>query len=271
MPDEATPTQPQKKSGWIEAFRAMPNDSTQKTLIVALALCLVCSILVSTAAVALKPLQVRNQELDKQVNLLEVAGLLRPGKSIDELFKQVEPKVVDLATGKYVESIDPTEYDQRLAAKDPQQSVEIPPDRDLAGIRRRAKYASVYLVKEGDKTKYLILPIHGAGLYSVLYGFLALESDGNTVFGLQYYEQGETAGLGSEVTNPKWRSKWKGKRLFDDRGALQIEVTKGASGDFQVDALSGATLTSRGVTNMLHYWLGKDGFGPYLKQFRSQG
>ena len=114
------------------------------------------------------------------------------------------------------------------------------------------------------------MPIHGAGLYSVLYGFLALESDGNTVFGLQYYEQGETPGLGGEVNNPNWRSKWEGKRLFDDQGTLQIEVIKGASGDFQVDALSGATLTSRGVTNMLHYWLGEDGFGPYLKQFRSQ-
>ncbi len=266
MPDEPAPTQPKKKSG----FRALPNDSTGKTLIVAFALCLVCSVLVSTASVVLRPLQVRNQELDRKANILGVAGLLRPGQSIDELFQQVEPKVVDLATGEYVGSIDAALYDQRLAAKDPDRSIEIPPGRDIAGIRRRAKYATAYLVEDGDKTKNLILPIHGAGLYSVLYGFLALESDGNTVFGLQYYEQGETPGLGGEVNNPNWRSKWEGKRLFDDEGTLQIEVIKGASGDFQVDALSGATLTSRGVTNMLHYWLGEDGFGPYLKQFRSQ-
>ena len=266
----------QKRSGLIGTFLALPNDNTVKTLVVALLLCLVCSVLISTAAVSLKPLQVANRDLDRKRIILEVTKLMRAGPSIDELFKQVEPKVVDLATGKYVDSIDPNQYDQRKAAKDPLQSVAISQDRDIAHIKRRAKYATVYLYKENDKVKYFVLPIHGYGLFSTLYGFLVLESDANTVFGLQYYEQGETPGLGGEVDNPKWREKWHGKLVYDSQGAPQIKLVKGAvtpddpNAKFHVDGLAGATLTTNGVTNMMHYWLGKDGFGTYLQKFQSK-
>lgn len=266
----------QDRSGFLANFLALPNDSTLKTLVVAVALCLVCSVLVSTAAVTLKPLQATNRDLDKKKNILEVTQLLQPGKSIDDLFKQIEPKVVDLATGEYVESIDPTQYDQRKAAKDPGQNVAIPPDRDVAQIRQRAKYATVYLLKEDDQTKLYILPIHGYGLWSTLYGFLVLEADANTVFGLQYYEHFETPGLGGEVDNPKWRKLWHGKLVYDKTGAQKIQLVKGRVGPddpqarFHVDGLAGATLTANGVTNMLRYWLGEDGFAPYLKRFHSK-
>ena len=275
MPSDTVPTPP--RTGWLATFRNMPNDSTQKTLIVALALCLVCSILVSTAAVKLQPLQARNQELDRKKIILEVAGLLKPGVSIDELFKQVEPKVVDLSTGEYVDSMDPNQYDQRQAAKDPEMSVEIPPDRDIAQIRRRAKHAVVYLVKEEGQTKLILLPVHGYGLWSTMYAYIALERDANTIFGLRFYEQGETAGLGAEIDNPRWRNNWTGKVVYGEAEKPQIRVIKGAvaPGDpeakFKIDGLAGATLTVNGVTNLIHYWLGPEGFGTYLKKFRSAG
>ncbi len=193
----------QKRPGLIGRFLALPNDSTVKTLVVALLLCLVCSVLLSTAAVSLKPLQVANRDLDRKRIILEVTKLMRAGTSLDELFKQVEPKVVDLATGKYVDSIDPNQYDQRKAAKDPLQNVAIPQDRDIAHIKRRAKYATVYLYKEKDKVKYFVLPIHGYGLWSTLYGFLVLEGDANTVFGLQYYEQGGNPGVRRRSRQPE--------------------------------------------------------------------
>jgi Na+-transporting NADH:ubiquinone oxidoreductase subunit C len=255
----------------------MPNDSTRKTLIVALALCLVCSILVSTAAVKLQPLQQRNQELDRKKIILEVAGLLKPGVSIDELFKQVEPKVVDLSTGEYVDTMDPNQYDQRQAVKDPEMSVKIPPDRDIAQIRRRAKYAVVYLVKEEGQTKLILLPVYGYGLWSTMYAYIALERDANTIFGLRFYEQGETAGLGAEIDNPRWRNNWNGKVVYGEAEKPQIRVIKGvvAPGDpeakFKIDGLAGATLTANGVTNLIHYWLGPEGFGTYLKKFRPAG
>jgi len=275
VPSDAVPTPP--RTGWLATFRNMPNDSTRKTLIVALALCLVCSILVSTAAVKLQPLQQRNQELDRKKIILEVAGLLKPGVSIDELFKQVEPKVVDLSTGEYVDTMDPNQYDQRQAAKDPEMSVKIPPDRDIARIRRRAKHAVVYLVKEEGQTKLILLPVHGYGLWSTMYAYIALERDANTIFGLRFYEQGETAGLGAEIDNPRWRNNWTGKVVYGEAEKPQIRVIKGAvaPGDpeakFKIDGLAGATLTANGVTNLIHYWLGPEGFGTYLKKFRSAG
>ena len=275
MPSDAVPTPP--RTGWLATFRNMPNDSTQKTLIVALALCLVCSILVSTAAVKLQPLQQRNQELDRKKIILEVAGLLKPGVSIDELFKQVEPKVVDLSTGEYVDTMNPNQYDQRQAARDPEMSVKIPPDRDSAQIRRRAKYAVVYLVKEEGQTKLILLPVHGYGLWSTMYAYIALERDANTIFGLRFYEQGETAGLGAEIDNPRWRNNWTGKVVYGEAEKPQIRVIKGtvAPGDpeakFKIDGLAGATLTANGVTNLIHYWLGPEGFGTYLKKFRPAG
>ena len=275
MPSDAVPTPP--RTGWLATFRNMPNDSTRKTLIVALALCLVCSILVSTAAVKLQPLQQRNQELDRKKIILEVAGLLKPGVSIDELFKQVEPKVVDLSTGEYVDTMDPNQYDQRQAAKDPEMSVKIPPDRDIAQIRRRSKYAVVYLVKEEGQTKLILLPVHGYGLWSTMYAYIALKRDANTIFGLRFYEQGETAGLGAEIDNPRWRNNWTGKVVYGEAEKPQIRVIKGAvaPGDpeakFKIDGLAGATLTANGVTNLIHYWLGPEGFGTYLKKFRPAG
>ena len=277
MPSSPTnPSAGPKRSGLVATFLALPNDSTLKTLGVALLLCLVCSVLISTAAVSLKPLQIANQELDRKKNILEATKLMQEGKTIDELFKQIEPKVVDLATGQYVESIDPNQYDQRKAAKDPAENVTIPPDRDIAQIRQRAKYATVYLYKEDDQVKYIVLPIHGYGLWSTLYGFLVLEGDANTIFGLQYYEHLETAGLGGEVDNPRWREKWHGKLVYDQGGNTRIQLVKGVvTGDdpnaqFHVDGLAGATLTADGVTNMMQYWLGEDGFGRYLQRFHNK-
>lgn len=255
-----------------------PNDSTKKTLFVAVALCLVCSVLVSGAAVVLKPMQDANKALDKKRNILQIAGLLEEGKSIDELFKQIEPRIIDMTTGQYVDKdMNATTYDQRKAANDPKQNITLKKEDDIAGIKRRAKLTSVYLVKEGDKVKSIILPVHGYGLWSTLYGFLALEADARTVVGLGFYEHAETPGLGGEVDNPEWRNKWTGKEVYDANNKIIIKIIKGSVGPdtpdarAKVDGLSGATLTSRGVENMLHYWLSEQGFATYLSNIRSKG
>jgi Na+-transporting NADH:ubiquinone oxidoreductase subunit C len=152
----------------------------------------------------------------------------------------------------------------------------VPPDQDIAKIKRQAKYAPVYLVKEDDTVKTIILPVHGYGLWSTMYGFLAIESDLNTVVGLKFYDQKETPGLGGEVENPLWRAQWEAKKIHDDDGELRIEVLKGTvdktreESQYQVDGLAGSTITSRGVTNLLRYWLGENGFGPYLDQLSTE-
>ena len=258
----------------IRDFLDMPNDSTQKTVIVATLLCLVCSVLVSGAAVALKPIQDANKALDKKKNILQIAGLMEEGKTVDELFGQVEARVVDLESGNYAKDVDPTTFDARAASVDPAQNVVLTKEQDIASIKRRAKYATVYLVRGvKDKVEKIILPVSGYGLWSTLHGFMALSNDANTVTGFGFYEHAETPGLGGEVDNPKWKALWQGKQVFDEQGSIAIDVVKSAKPDskYQVDALSGATLTSNGVKNLVHYWAGEHGFGPYLQKARSGG
>jgi len=261
----------------ISKFLALPNDSRAKTLVVAFVLCLVCSILVSTAAVALKPLQEANKALDRKRNILEIAGMMQPGASIDELFSGIEQRVVDLQTGRFADDMDPAKYDQRKAAKDPAVSVALSRDDDIASIRRQARYATVYMVREDGRLKTIILPVHGYGLWSTMYGFVALEGDGSTVKGLGFYAHAETPGLGGEVDNPAWRAQWPGRQVFNDKGEVAIELVKGGVGpntpnpQHKVDALAGATLTSRGVENLVHFWLGANGFQPFIKYVINEG
>lgn len=259
---------------FIKKYLDMPNDSRTKTIAVATMLCLVCSLVVSVAAVGLKSKQEANKALDKKRNILQIAGMLKEGADIDELFKEIEPRVVDLSTGEYVDDVDATTYDQRAASKDLAASDALAKKDDIASIRRRAKFATVYLVKEAEQVKTIILPMHGYGLWSTMYGFMALEGDGQTITGFGFYEQGETPGLGGEVDNPKWKAMWPGKKVYDENGEVAIQVIKGsvsaatALKEHKIDGLAGATLTSRGVSNLLKYWLGEQGFKSFLNKVR---
>lgn len=258
---------------------ASNNDSIKKTLFVVIALSLVCSIIVSTAAVGLRDKQQRNAALDKQSKILQVSGVDMAQASVPELYAEyIEPKLVNFSTGELVdeteEGVSASEYDQRAAADNPNRSVRLDPANDPAKIMHRANYGVVYLVKNGDDVKRVILPIHGNGLWSMMYAFVAVETDGNTVAGITYYEQGETPGLGGEVENPAWRAQWPGKKLFDDNHKPAIKIVKGgapAGSEHGVDALSGATLTSNGVQHQFDFWLGDLGFGPFLAKVRDGG
>jgi Na+-transporting NADH:ubiquinone oxidoreductase subunit C len=250
------------------------NDSIKKIVTVAFSLCIVCSVIVSTAAVLLKPAQEANKSLDKKRNILAAAGMLDESKTVEEQFAQVSPRVVDLESGRFLDDIDADEFDQRKAAKDPAQSEALSSAQDIAKISRRENYATVYMVQgPGGELDKVILPIHGYGLWSTLYGFIALEADANTVAGLGFYEHGETPGLGGEVDNPRWKGLWPGKQVYKD-GAAAIALVKGsvdpasANASWQVDGLSGATLTARGVTNLVQFWLGENGFELFLNNLR---
>lgn len=255
----------------------MANETTGKTIAVAVLLCIVCSVLVSTAAVRLKPLQEQNKALYKKSNILKAAGLSEAGKSIDQLFEKIEIKYVNLNTGEFVDSANVSNYDEKKAIKDPNQSVKIDPEKDLAKIKRRAKIVEIYLVKDEAKLQTIILPVYGKGLWSTMYAFLALEEDGNTVKGYSFYDQGETPGLGGEVENPRWQNQWVGKKLYDENWNLVINVLKGKvdkqnpDAIHQVDGLSGATLTTIGVRNLMLFWLGENGFAKFLSNIRKQG
>ncbi|MFM2486344.1 Na(+)-translocating NADH-quinone reductase subunit C [Celerinatantimonas yamalensis] len=251
------------------------NDSLGKTLAVVVGISLICSIVVSGAAVGLRGMQDHNKKLDKQSNILQVSGVDVAGHSITSLFKQrLEAKIVDLNTGNYVPAsqINPQTFDQRKAADDPSMSIKLAQKDDRVGIMRRSNYAKIYLVhdKQG-KLERVILPIHGRGLWSMMYAFLAVAPDGNTVKGIIYYEQGETPGLGAQVENPSWRAEFIGKKLYNASYQPALTLVKGRadpSAPSKVDALSGATLTSNGVRNTLKFWLGSLGYSKYLTKLR---
>lgn len=250
----------QYSTGYILAFSA--------------AVCVVCALFVSVASVSLAPRQERNILLDRQKNVLNVSGLVQPGESlsaaeIEERFsKFIRPVVIDLKTGEVNPQIDATTFDQQAASRDVDLSRPAP--SNPSRVLRIPNQALIYeVVGEEDTVESIILPIQGYGLWSTLYGYLALAPDMNTIRGITFYDQKETAGLGGEVENPRWKALWAGRRVFDDRGTIKIEVKKGSAGSpaedpYAVDGLSGATITGRGVTNMLHFWLGNDGFGPFI-------
>jgi Na+-transporting NADH:ubiquinone oxidoreductase subunit C len=237
------------------------KETLGKTVSVVVAVCLVCSIVVSSAAVGLRSLQEANAAIDKQSNIVEAAGL---GDVADAFDKYIEERFINLETGEYVD--EPKEgYDMYKEAKNPEFSVEVTGSN--VGFKKRASIANIYLVRNdaGEVTR-LVLPVHGSGLWDLMYGLLAIDADGNTVRELIYYQHKETPGLGGEIQNPSWKAKWDGKKLYDN-GEVAIQVNKGDNSEdqFAVDALSGATLTSNGVQNTLTYWMSKNGYGPYLK------
>lgn len=257
---------------WWRRFLETPSDTPAKTMGVALMVALVSAILVSTAAVMLKPLQVANLEREREARMAELIARL-PG--MEEILEEagvdsLSVSIVDLDTGTFAEDIDPAAYDQRAAANDPETSMQIPEDADIAGLDRRANYAPVFLIRRGDELALIVLPVHGAGYASTIYGYLALEGDATTVAGLTFHEQEETPGLGARIQDPAWQARWPGKQVVDEEGEVRIEVVRGSpSGPHQVDGIAGATRTSNGVTNLLRFWLGDFGFGPFLERIRA--
>ncbi len=255
----------------------MANQQSAKyTITVTLVMCLVASVLVAGSAVFLKPYQVANKALDFKKNVLKVAGIYQEGVPIEEQMEQVEIKIVDLATGKFTDAIsDLDKFDQVASAKKPELSTKLDPEVDIAKILRQEKYAKVYLVKEAGQLSKVILPVRGYGLWSTMSGFMAIDADFNTVSGFGFYAQAETPGLGGEVDNPKWKSLWVGKNIYGADGSVKLDVIKGfvdantPDAQYKIDGLSGATLTSNGVRNLVKFWLGEHGYKPFLTHLKN--
>ena len=251
------------------------KDSTLRTFTVIGLLCFVCSILVCGTVVVLKPLQEKEMNADREKSVLEAAGIDYSGSNVSEVFAQkIEAKLLDLKTSAYVDSktmreivqCDEKKSDSDCAvsynfvseSKLPEKNVAISKAEDFGDIKVRARYMPVYLVKANGQVSEVVLPFYGQGLWSTMYGYLAVDADGSTIKGVKYYSQGETAGLGAEVTNPAYTGKWIAKKLYEN-GEYKFKVTKGAdkTSPYQVDAISGATLTSDGVNNSVKYWFEK--------------
>lgn len=204
----------------------------------AAAVCLVCGVAVSSLSVALRPMQEENRRLDRQKNVLVAAGMM--DASADDMTE--------------VSRV----FEERVEG------------RDIGDGK------TVYEVRQAGELDMVVLPVEGKGLWSTLYGFLALDSDTTTVEGIAFYQHGETPGLGGEIENPAWTALWKGRKAYDSSWEPVIEVIKGKAGPpgedpHRVDGISGATLTGNGVTDLMRRWLSPDGYGDYLAGIRRGG
>lgn len=262
----------------------MASESITKTIGVVVAICFVAAIFVSSAAVGLKPIQEENKKIDLLKNIL-VAGDLysEDGTDIMESFdKFIVSEIIDLETGEvvpknqYDDILNLEKFDIKVVASSKTHGKNIPADKDIAKIVRMPKQVAIYKVKGNDGFDKYILPIYGKGLWSTMYGFIALGKDLSTIKGFTFYEHGETPGLGGEVDNPKWKAQWVGKHAFDENGNLKIEVIKGLvdlsrpDAKYKVDGLSGATLTTRGVNNLVKFWLGDEGYKTFLTKLKEE-
>ena len=253
------------------------EPSARHTVTFTTLICVAFSLVVSGVSVGLRERQEENRRLYRIKNVLAVAGLTRPGEKLSrqEIVRRfevgLEPRIVNLASGRYVDGADPMGFEPRRAAADPERSRIVPENR--ARVRRVPDQSLVFLLKQDGEVAGIVLPVEGYGLWSTLYGYLALDADARTIRGITFYDHGETDGLGGEIDNPRWKSLWPGRLAFDESWRPGVRVVKGRAGPpaedpYRVDGLSGATLTSNGVTNLIHFWLGENGFGPYLSEHR---
>lgn len=263
----------------------MPRrDSFAGTVLVAAVLCVVCSAVVSIAAVSLRPLQEQNKRLDRQRNVLDATGLAMgefgrlaselTRSEVDELYAWVSEELVDLETGEYTDRYETASYEPREVVDNKEKSIAIEDPKYDPGEARRPKVMKVFLVRRPgeEEVRQVVLPVYGKGLWSTLYGYLAIKSDFETIQGLTFYEHGETPGLGGEVDNPSWKRQWEGKELYNDEGEPAAGLAKGPAppdDPYKVDGLSGATITARGVTSLVRYWTSEDGYRAYLENLKS--
>lgn len=259
----------------------MNTDKPQTAFLIVVAVALVCAVLVSLSAIGLRPIQERNALIERSRNIVALSGLVEPGRALsgEEILAaiaQMDVRVVNIDTGEFEDGIDPAEFDPRAAVLDPEFGVAIAPEQDLAQLGRRSRYEIVHIVWEGDAIKRVILPIVGQGMWSTMYGYIALENDFSTIAAATFYEQAETAGLGDKITDPDWLATWQGRALFGNDGRFRFRVAAGpvdpgsAAAGHEVDGISGASVTGSAVSRLVQYWFGPNGYERFLTNMRNE-
>lgn len=218
----------------------MNKQGNAYTILYASVMVVVVATLLAVISVSLKPMQQANIEIDKKKQILSSVNLAATTQNAVELYSKyiTESYVVD-AQGAKIEGQDAFTVDMAAQVKKPQAERQLP--------------VFVATLDNGD-LKY-ILPLYGAGLWGPIWGYIAVDADGNTIYGSYYAHQGETPGLGAEIENPDFQKQFVGKHLFVDGVMKPVDVMKvgqkPTDGSEYVDAVSGGTITSKGVQDML--------------------
>lgn len=240
------------------------TESPFKTLIFAAVVAIVCALIVSSAVHWLRPIQFARASVDYARVILEAAGQEAGVAALDDdevvnAFLAFEVRAVDIETGALTAELDPSAYDYRV--------------RGTAELRERPRFMPLFLWWDEDRLERLVLPFYGPGMWSRIHGFVALESDLNTVSGVVIFDHGETPGIGDRIEDPEWLGQWRGKKLYDGKGRYRFHVDSNpSSGDarFAVDAITGATITVSGVEKAMADWFGEAGYAPALESLREE-
>jgi Na+-transporting NADH:ubiquinone oxidoreductase subunit C len=254
-------------------------ESLGGTLAVAAAVALVCSLLVSTAVYFLRPFELAYSAVERNRAILEAAGRAPvegavTDREVVERFLELETRIADLSTGSFTQAIDAASYDFRAAADDPGMRVAIPAADDVAGLSTRPRYMPVHLAFDDDRVSRIVLPIYARGMWSTIYGYVALAADMETIAGVSFYEHGETAGIGDRIKNPDWLGGWRGKRLYGPDGALRFRIATRAEtvpAEYRVDSITGATVTVSSIDRAMRYWFSEHGYRPLLERLKNRG
>jgi len=233
------------------------KNSTSYIFIFALVICALCSLALALVSEGLRPRREMNEAVERQKNILKAAGLA------DSVRKEVSADIAVLFAEK-IEALVIDAKGERVPGILPDQAV-----------LENGQYP-LYILKEAGEIQGYVFPISGKGLWSTIYGYLALEPDGVTLKGISFYKHGETPGLGGEIEARWFQQNFQGKKIYDvARQTLRpVRVAKGRTGDryhgedleFVVDGISGATMTGNGITAMLDYWLRV--YDPYFQKVR---
>lgn len=235
---------------WWISFLGLPNSGFLKTMGVTLLVALACSFTVSMTALTLKPLHDANRLRESAASLVRVMESLG--------FDLPRARLIELASGDYV-------------GQKPATSIDLGPERDLAGLGEIETVAEVYELRRGDRLEKVVLPVRGTGYQSLIKGYLVLQGNLETIAALTFHEQNETPGLGAKIADQAWQALWTGKRITDAAGVIRIRAVRGTgSGVHEVDGITGSTRTMNGINNLLKFWLGPDGYGPYLARLKTE-
>ena len=218
------------------------------TIVFAAAVCIACSVALSATSSLLKARQDREVELDRKINVLKAfgaqladeQGVRISGDAVEKIFAEhITEIVLDAASGEILPGVG---------------SSQVPADE----LARKVKLPLYVWKDDGEITRYAF-PISGKGLWSTIYGYLALDRDLSTVIGITFYRHGETPGLGAEISTDAFQSQFKGKKVFADGSLRRLEVVKGKvadrypnGNDHAVDGISGASLTGKGINHFIN-------------------
>ncbi|MGV3529729.1 MAG: NADH:ubiquinone reductase (Na(+)-transporting) subunit C [Flavisolibacter sp.] len=235
----------------------MNKDSSSFTFGFAAITVIVVAVLLSFAAISLAPFQTANVRLEKMQNILSSIGVDVKPKEAERYFKQYLVQQAVLNTKGDVVKNGTAAFD-----------IDLKKEQDKEKTGETDKQLFPLFVFHKDAHTYYVIPMRGKGLWGPIWGYLALEGDGNTIHGVSFGHKGETPGLGAEIETAQFQQQFTGKKILDDQGNfVSVKVVKGGAAPQDlhgVDAISGGTVTSNGVTEMLHRTLAY--YVPYFKQ-----